>query len=125
MPSGSNRRAGQPGDEPIVSAGGRDISTGDADDKSGINSSNIPNKSAQSGDYSLDTLPNGVLSGSNEAQGRGPMTASERARVLDERLRKGYEAFDGFILSEREKAQNESNAAGSAQPGKPQGAALP
>ena len=117
MPSGSNRRAGQPGDEPIVSAGGRDISTGDADDKSGINSSNIPNKSAQSGDYSLDTLPNGVLSGSNEAQGRGPMTASERARVLDERLRKGYEAFDGFILSEREKAQNESNAAGSAQPG--------
>jgi len=32
---------------------------------------------------------------------------------LDERLRRGYEAFDGFILSERERAQNESNAAGS------------
>ena len=45
------------------------------------------------------------------------MTAAERARVLDERLRKGYETFDGFILSEREKAQNESNAAGSSQPG--------
>ena len=45
------------------------------------------------------------------------MTASERARVLDETLRKGYETFDGFILSERQKAQNESNAAGSAQPG--------
>jgi hypothetical protein len=42
------------------------------------------------------------------------MTAAERAAVLDERLRKGYETFDGFILSERERAQNESNAAGSA-----------
>ena len=117
MPSGDNRRGAQPGDDRIESSGGRDISTGDVIEKSGINSPNIPNKSGQSGDYSLDTLPNGVLSGSNQTQGRGPMTASERARVLDERLRKGYETFDGFILSEREKAQNESNAAGSAQPG--------
>lgn len=45
------------------------------------------------------------------------MTAAERAQVLDEALRRGYETFDGFILSERERAQNESNAAGSAQPG--------
>lgn len=37
--------------------------------------------------------------------------------MLDEALRRGYETFDGFILSERERAQNESNAAGSAQPG--------
>jgi hypothetical protein len=41
------------------------------------------------------------------------MTAAERAAILDERLRKGYESFDGFILSERERAQAESNAAGS------------
>ena len=41
------------------------------------------------------------------------MTAAERAAVLDERLRRGYETFDGFILGERERAQNESNAAGS------------
>ncbi len=41
------------------------------------------------------------------------MTADERAAVLDERLRRGYETFDGFILGERERAQNESNAAGS------------
>jgi hypothetical protein len=41
------------------------------------------------------------------------MTAQERARVLDERLRKGYETFDGYILGERERAQAESNAAGS------------
>ena len=41
------------------------------------------------------------------------MTAAERAAVLDERLRRGYEIFDGFILGERERAQNESNAAGS------------
>jgi hypothetical protein len=41
------------------------------------------------------------------------MTAAERAAVLDDRLRRGYETFDGFILSERERAQSESNAAGS------------
>lgn len=45
------------------------------------------------------------------------MTAAERAAVLDERLRKGYETFDGFILSERERAQAESNAAGSVDVG--------
>ena len=41
------------------------------------------------------------------------MTAAELAAVLDDRLRRGYETFDGFILSERERAQSESNAAGS------------
>jgi hypothetical protein len=41
------------------------------------------------------------------------MTNSERIQVLDERLRKGYETFDGFILTERERAQSESDAAGS------------
>ncbi len=41
------------------------------------------------------------------------MTAAERAAVLDERLRRGYEDFDGFILGERERAQRESNQAGS------------
>ncbi|MBT3531975.1 MAG: hypothetical protein HOF74_13810 [Gammaproteobacteria bacterium] len=45
------------------------------------------------------------------------MTAEERAAVLDDRLRRGYETFDGFILGERERAQAESNAAGSAAPG--------
>ena len=42
------------------------------------------------------------------------MTPAERAAVLDELLRRGYETFDGFILGERERAQNESNAAGPA-----------
>lgn len=37
--------------------------------------------------------------------------------MLDERLRRGYEDFDGFILSERERAQAQSNAAGSSQIG--------
>ena len=49
------------------------------------------------------------------------MTAAERAAVLDERLRRGYETFDGFILGERERAQNESNAAGSVAIGGPGG----
>jgi|TARA_B110000091_G_scaffold148403_1_gene158095 hypothetical protein len=45
------------------------------------------------------------------------MTNEERAQVLDEQLRRGYETFDGFILSERERAQAESNAAGSSAAG--------
>ena len=112
-----DNRGGQPGFEQIGSPGDRDSSTGDISEQSGNNSSNLPPISDQSGDYTLDTLPNGVLSGDSQVQTDGPMTAAERARVLDERLRKGYETFDGFILSEREKAQNESNSAGSAQPG--------
>jgi hypothetical protein len=40
------------------------------------------------------------------------MTTEERAQVLDERLRRGYETFDGFILGEREREQRESNATG-------------
>jgi hypothetical protein len=51
------------------------------------------------------------------------MTTAERIEVLDERLRRGYETFDGFILGERERAQTESNAAGSAQPGADSGGA--
>ena len=114
---GRNSRGEQPGFEQIGSPGDRDSSTGDINARSGNNSSNLPARRGQSGDYTLDTLPNGVLSGNSNGQADGPMTAAERARVLDERLRKGYETFDGFILSEREKAQIESNAAGSAQPG--------
>lgn len=41
------------------------------------------------------------------------MTTAERTAVLDEELRRGYETFDGFILGERERAEAESNAAGS------------
>jgi hypothetical protein len=43
------------------------------------------------------------------------MTADERTAALDEALRRGYETFDGFILGERERAQRESNAAGSVE----------
>jgi len=103
-----------PGDQQSGTNGSRDGSSGDLD--SGAvrpSGSNLP---GPSGDYSLDTLPSGVLSGTGSrrtSQDTGAMTVAERAAVLDERLRKGYEAFDGFILSERERAQNESNAAGS------------
>ena len=41
------------------------------------------------------------------------MTTAERTADLDDALRRGYETFDGFILGERERAQSESNAAGS------------
>lgn len=46
-------------------------------------------------------------------EGGGTMTAAQRRAALDERLQRGYSVFDGMILSEREKAQNEADAAGS------------
>ena len=46
-------------------------------------------------------------------QGTGAMTTAERTAALDEALRRGYETFDGYILGERERAQRESNEAGS------------
>jgi len=50
------------------------------------------------------------------------MTSAERTAVLDAELRRGYETFDGFILGERERAQAESNAAGSVSIGGDSGA---
>lgn len=41
------------------------------------------------------------------------MTTAERRAALDDRLENSYGVFDGMILSEREQAQNETNAAGS------------
>ena len=94
--------------------GGRDTSTGDLGDaNSGDQGASGGTLSRPGGDYSLDTLPSGVLSGNSSNQTTGTLTQAERAAVLDERLRRGYETFDGFILSERERAQAESNAAGS------------
>lgn len=123
FPSNSNTTGQEAGSQTRSSGGqdggntGRDTSTGDLsqgpDGNTGSGGGILNNAS---GDYSLDTLPDGVLSGNNSSQTTGAITAAERAAVLDERLRRGYETFDGFILSERERAQNESNAAGSAQP---------
>jgi len=45
--------------------------------------------------------------------GNGPMTTADRRAVLDARLEESYAVFDGMIIGEREKAQNEANAAGS------------
>lgn len=39
------------------------------------------------------------------------MTAQERAAVLEGQLNRGYEEFDGVILTERARAQAEANAA--------------
>lgn len=89
----------------------RDGSTGDIGSGGQSNSNSGSGRSG--GDYTLDTLPDGVLSGGGTGQTAGAMTTAETAAVLDERLRRGYETFDGFILGERERAQAESNAAGS------------
>ena len=113
---GGDIRGGQPGFEQIGSPGDRDSSTGDISEQSGNNSSNLPSRSGQSGDYTLILFQMGS-SGDSQLETGGPMTAAERARVLDERLRKVTKLSTALSLSEREKAQNESNAAGSAQPG--------
>lgn len=42
------------------------------------------------------------------------MSRSERMAVLDEALGEGYEDFDGMIIAERARAQQQSNAAGPA-----------
>ena len=92
----------------------RDTSTGAANSgTSGNQGSSNAAFRRPSGDYGLDSLPSGASVESVGQIGTGSMTAAERAAVLDERLRRGYETFDGFILGERERAQNESNAAGS------------
>jgi hypothetical protein len=130
---GAGSQARLPGAGSQSGSAGRDGSTGDLGGGKIQSSGGVLGR--PSGDYSLDTLPDGILSGrtgagtggedSNgqansgngdgvaQAAGNGAMTAEERAEVLDEQLRRGYEAFDGFILSERERAQAESNAAGS------------
>ena len=57
------------------------------------------------------------------AGGTGTLTTSERAAILDEQLRRGYEEFDGFILGQRERAQAERDAGGAGdQPGAEDGA---
>jgi len=128
-------QSGQSGDGPSGSAG-RDSATGELN--GGIPGASGGSSSGSGGDYSLDTLPTGVFGGlegtgadagiesgagtigSGDFPG-GPggqsgtgavLTSAEQAAVLDERLRQGYEDFDGFILGERERAQAESNAAG-------------
>ena len=83
---------------------------------SGSSGNYEPNRGAltrPSGEYSLESLPNSASDGGGSQRASGSITSAERAAILDERLRRGYETFDGFILGERERAQNESNAAGS------------
>jgi len=117
-PQGPGQAAGTSARLPVEGAsdGGeaRDTSTSAAN--SGVSGNQGTSNGAlrrPSGDYGLDSLPSGASIESGGQSGTGSMTAAERAAVLDERLRRGYETFDGFILGERERAQNESNAAGS------------
>ena len=118
MPADSQERASN--GEQVFGSGTRDSSTGEL---GGDNRASKRVFGDSGGDYTLETLPNSVFGGGISSGDEKPMTSAERAKVLDERLRKGYETFDGFILSERERAQNESNAAGSAQPGADAGGA--
>ncbi|MEX2130448.1 MAG: hypothetical protein WD772_03100 [Pseudohongiellaceae bacterium] len=104
MPAGTDS-SGQAQD------GQRDSATGDL---AGGNQGTLGTQSsaAGGGDYSLDTLPDGTFGGNSTAQTTGAMTTAERAAVLDEQLRRGYEKFDGLVLGEREHTQAEEQAAG-------------
>lgn len=114
--AGSQSRAGSQ----QTGNGSRDTASGTANSRTTGGTSSV--LGSPTGDYSLDTLPDGVLSGRNNTQSPGgAMTAAERTAELDEELRRGYETFDGFILSERERAENESNAAGSVDIGEESG----
>lgn len=105
--------------QPSIESGSYDQNKDESYTNTGGNSKNNGQKSADSGNYSLDRLP-GLNTGSGDVDpnsGRdsqgGAMTASERAAVLDRELQRGYEEFDGFILGERERAQAQNNAIGS------------
>jgi len=102
MPAGSDS-GGQ------AQGGQRDNATGDL---AGRNQGTLGTRSGGGGDYSLDTLPDGTFGGNPTAQTTGAMTTAERAAVLDEQLRRGYEEFDGLVLGERERAQAEAQEAG-------------
>ena len=109
------------------SSGSRDSATGDLNSgDSGNPNSSYDVLGGPSGNYSLDNLPGSSRSGDQAgtagnqpgqpgASGTptGAITSAERTGQLDDALRRGYEEFDGFILGERERAQAESNAAGS------------
>lgn len=105
--------------QPTITSGTKNQNNRISDASSGENRKNSAQKSPRSGDYSLDRLPGlgagsgDVVSNSGRDSERGAMTASERAAVLDRELQRGYEEFDGFILSERERAQAQNNAIGS------------
>lgn len=105
LPGFDPRSGSMPGD----SSGQRDGATGDLNGGSAGSSGGAGGQqgSGGGGDYTLDTLPTGGLGGTGNQQTAGTMTASERARVLDEQLRRGYEVFDGLILDERQRTQTE------------------
>ncbi|MCB1665473.1 MAG: hypothetical protein KDI28_06810 [Pseudomonadales bacterium] len=96
FPGTSGQDSGSQGSS-SQSGGGRDTAGGQVSGAAG---------SGSSGNYSLDNLP-----GSIGDSGTGPLTAQERAAVLEGQLNRGYEEFDGVILAERARAQAEANAA--------------
>lgn len=70
-------------------------------------------RSGTSGSGSTTGTGDDPFGGLGGAGGGGTMTAAERRAALDARLERGYAVFDGMILNERERAQNDADAAGS------------
>jgi hypothetical protein len=99
--------------------------TGGANDGSGqnggsANSSGANGSGAQGGGQNGGANGGDIAYGSSDdpfaglgKPGSGGMSTAERRAALDARLEESYGTFDGIIIAEREKAQNEANAAGS------------
>ncbi len=102
MPGSTGSTVGTTGTQSSGAAGAQ--STGGQRDGTG-GQVGVNGSVSAGGNYSLDTLPGGL----GDA-GTGPMTAGERAAVLNGALNRGYEEFDGFILEERARAQAQANA---------------
>lgn len=128
---GSAGTAGFPGTSAGM-PGNSGSSTGSGTDVAGRNGSGSTNGGGSTSGASAGGTngPNGGASGANGsggiAYGTGDdpfadlgrpggtgTSAAERRAALDARLEESYAVFDGMIISEREKAQNEANSAGS------------
>jgi hypothetical protein len=107
MPGGMPGMPGMPGTPGLPGADGTGSTAGTNGASSG--SSTGTGSTAGTGSTGSGNDPFGGLG----TAGSGTMTAGERRAALDERLQRGYAVFDGMILGERERAQNDADAAGS------------
>ncbi|HTQ99754.1 MAG TPA: hypothetical protein VMH83_07180, partial [Candidatus Acidoferrum sp.] len=100
-------QAGNPGAQGAGGGGGRNGANSAGGAIGGIGGGAPPSGGGGGGGDGNDPFAN------LGTPGGGPMTAAERRAALDAQLNASYAAFDGVILSERERAVAKANEAGS------------
>lgn len=122
--SGDGSQGGLPGQAGGIPGGGLDGASGSAtgNGRGGTLGGGQPGAGSTAGAGGFpgaSGVPGGISGGStsssggiNSGSGSGVMTRDERVAILDEALGRGYEDFDGFILTERSRAQRQSNEVG-------------